>query len=256
MQEADEKIRTLFLTGKHLKRVMAHMCNNASSHVADPITDTVVMMLTCPINLVVTEVGIALFKASFLIYLLHCTYIDIKKYTFTYFEFMQDKPTALFPYSEMDSDQRYFVEQVVQSCLLHCNRVSEVPSLSSPDSYKHTKLPYYHMYHHAVVQMGGGCILYTKNTLSSADAGSRGRGRSVTSPPSLCRTLPPFLKATEVLRAMCDCIFSSKDYGDTDVLQTICSIVLQRVSCMTQLKQEDQRSTNEYIFQLKNAGGT
>lgn len=228
-----KKIVKLFLQGQNLRKVMAHLCNNCSSHVADPISDTVVMMLTCPIHLVITEVGIALFK---------------------------DKPTALFPYSEMDPDQRYFVEEVVQSCLLHCNRISLLPSsLETKDSSGENALPYYHLYHHAVVQMGGGCILYTKKKQNANVAGGSGKKRQKvrgsSSPPEESCTSDKNDESVgqeDILMAMCDCIFASKDYGDTGVLQSICSIILQRVSCMTVLGQEEQRAVHQYINGLSN----
>lgn len=83
--------------------------------------------------------------------------------------------------------------------------------------------------------MGGGCILYTK-------AVSKNQGTDNVSP-----------KPLEVLEGMCDCIFASKEYGDAHMLKTICSIVLQRVSCMTSLQQSDHRHIHEYISALADA---
>ena len=210
---SSSRIMTLFLQGSRLRKVMSHLCNHCSSNIADPISDTVVMMLTCPIHLVITEVGIALFK---------------------------DRPTALFPYTEMDSEQLYFVEEVVQSCLLQCNRITELPSPAS--STGSCGLPYYHLYHHAVVQMGGGCILYTKRQLKKV-AGKKAE--------KVCASEPEDeIDKADVLRGMCDCIFASKDYGDAGVLKCICNIILQRVSCMTTLRQDDQRAVHAYIAEL------
>ena len=53
-----------FLTGPNLRKIFSHLCNNASGLVTDPISDTAVMMLTCPVQLILTEVGVALFKVS------------------------------------------------------------------------------------------------------------------------------------------------------------------------------------------------
>ena len=58
----EDQIVEKFLCGSQLRRVMAHLCNHCSNQVGDPIADTVAMMLTQPIHLVITEVGIALFK--------------------------------------------------------------------------------------------------------------------------------------------------------------------------------------------------
>jgi hypothetical protein len=191
------------------------------------------MMLTCPIHLVITEVGIALFK---------------------------EKPTALFPYSEMDSDQRYFIEEVVQSCLLQCNRTTQLPPPAALNDAK--GLPYYHLYHHAIVQMGGGCILYTRRKPSSACAETpapsatdpkkkrQKQSSSVVLLSEAASQKQPLVARSAILSAMCDCIFASKDYGDAGVLKSVCSIVLQRVSCMTALDQEDQRKVHEYMEEL------
>lgn len=51
-----------FLTGSNLRKMFSHLCNSASGQVTDPISDTAVMMLTCPVQLILTEVGVALFK--------------------------------------------------------------------------------------------------------------------------------------------------------------------------------------------------
>jgi hypothetical protein len=220
---AEETIAHLFLQGAQLRKLMAHLCNKCSLHVADPISDTVVMMLTCPIHLVITEVGIALFK---------------------------DRPTALFPYSEMDADQRYFIEQVVQSCLLHCNRTTQMPPP------KQDSLPYYHLYHHAVVQMGGGCILYTrgkKRQSAALESGTK-RKRHPQNKKSLEDTSKDVacisVSRSAILEAMCDCIFASQDYGDVGVLKSVCSIILQRIACMALVDQHEQREVHAYLEEL------
>lgn len=65
-EAAELRILKIFLSEKNLRKVMAHLCNHGSSnHVADPVTDTVVMMMTRPVHLVITEVGVALFKVYF-----------------------------------------------------------------------------------------------------------------------------------------------------------------------------------------------
>ena len=127
----------------------------------------------------------------------------------------------------------------MQSCLLHCNKIYDASSSMQEEDAntgeagrKRRKLPYYHLYHHAVVQMGGGCILYTKNLYSRIKRSSSSTSTALK---------PIILKAADVLPCMCDCIFSSKEYGDAGVLKSICSIVLQRVSCMTTLSQDDTR---------------
>lgn len=50
------KIVQTFLTGSRLRKVFAHMCNHASGQVTDPISDIVHTMLTCPVQMVISEV--------------------------------------------------------------------------------------------------------------------------------------------------------------------------------------------------------
>ena len=64
MKKMPARIIAEFLTGKNLRKMFSHLCNNASGQVTDPISDTVVMMLTCPVQLILTEVGVSLFKVS------------------------------------------------------------------------------------------------------------------------------------------------------------------------------------------------
>jgi hypothetical protein len=92
MEEAGaESIIGTFLTGSSLRKVFAHLCNHASGQVTDPISDVVNTMLTKPVQMVVSEVGVALFK---------------------------DHPNALFPFKEMSRAQRDLVERIVTSCML------------------------------------------------------------------------------------------------------------------------------------------
>lgn len=237
-----------FLTGHNLRKMFSHLCNNASgqvqpcqpsnlayanaalpteqpaiSQVTDPISDTAVMMMMCPVQLILTEVGVALFK---------------------------DRPTSLYPFSHMDANQRYFVEEVVRDCLMHCDITTR-----SFSSARDLDLPYYHLHHHAVVQMGGGCILYT-HALHPAEA--------LEKPPpaaakkkrllSLQENQPAAgthlrLRAEDVLKSMCDCIFASTKYGDANVRLAICSILLQRIVGMCGsgvVSREDQRAMHQY----------
>jgi hypothetical protein len=50
------KIVHFFLTGVGLRKVFSHLCNNASGQVTDPISDVVHTMLTCPVQMVISEV--------------------------------------------------------------------------------------------------------------------------------------------------------------------------------------------------------
>lgn len=228
-----------FLTGRNLRKVFSHLCNNASGQVTDPISDTAIMMLTCPVQLILTEVGVALFK---------------------------DRPTSLFPFTRMDSAQRYFVEEIVRDCLNHCNVASSLATKEREEEKEEDGLPFYRMHHHAVVQMGGGCILYMHERHPAQDlfdtqhqhesSGSRTKKRRKTQlqlqqhpseEPS--SNSSGRLKAEDVLKSMCDCIFASTKYGDADVRLAICSILLQRIMGMCgggTVSREEQRAVHAY----------
>jgi hypothetical protein len=52
----------LFLEGESLQRVMKHLCETSVGQVVDPITDVVCVMVTSPLQLVITEIGVAPFR--------------------------------------------------------------------------------------------------------------------------------------------------------------------------------------------------
>ena len=84
----------MFLRGKNLRRVMNTFCNDSVGQVVDPITETLCMMLTTPLQLVVTEVGVTLFR---------------------------DKNTHVFPYPQMTRAQIDYVKGVVRDAFgLNC----------------------------------------------------------------------------------------------------------------------------------------
>lgn len=176
----------------------------------------------------------------------------------------KDRPTSLFPFTHMDSAQRYFVEEVVRDCLLHCN-------VATRHMHVQQGLPFYRMHHHAVVQMGGGCILYMHHSHPSeallsessrtATSGKGGGGsgckkRSLPATASSSSTAaaaasaapkPLLLQPDEVLKSMCDCVFASTQYGDADVRLAICNILLQRIVGMcSAVTVADQRAVHEY----------
>jgi hypothetical protein len=188
VRPSHDEIVATFLSGVRLRRVLSHMCNNASSGIADPVTSTIRVMLACPVQLVISEVGVALFK---------------------------DHPNVLYPFAKMDVDQRYLVERVVSSCM-HLHDIC--PRLGN----------------RVVVQMGGGCILYTDPPPPSSVS------QQETKPN--CFVLRPI----EVLRALCDCIFASAKYGDPAVRHAIASILLQRIVGAVNIPKDDQRAAFAY----------
>lgn len=125
----------------------------------------------------------------------------------------RDHPNALFPFSEMDRGQRYYVEQVVCSCI----RQYDISSRTT---------------NHIVMQMGGGCVLYTEpqgmhtvhGVFQSSSGGSSKKNRQQQpqnaggASDALRRSGgdggqlsgPRLLKARDVFEALCDCIYASK----------------------------------------------
>lgn len=65
-KDADNTSRlvSLFLENTALERMMIYLCKTSLGQVIDPITDVVCIMITSPIHLVITEVGIAPFKVK------------------------------------------------------------------------------------------------------------------------------------------------------------------------------------------------
>jgi hypothetical protein len=78
----------LFLTGTNLQIIICHLCNQSAGLVSDPITETLTVIATTPLSLVITEAGMALFK---------------------------DKPNMVFPYTSMNCEQLLYVKSLVDS---------------------------------------------------------------------------------------------------------------------------------------------
>jgi hypothetical protein len=145
--------------------------------VTDPISDVVTTMLTCPVQMVVSEVRLfSLHLAN------HCMRSETIFSTQVGVALFRDHPNALYPFSEMDENQRYYVEGIVISCM----RQHDISSRTNS---------------HVVMQMGGGCILYT-------DHQGQGQQRGVSPTKRVVR-----LKARDVFEALCDCIFASTRLG-------------------------------------------
>jgi len=53
--DSESIIRT-FLTGINLRKVLAHLCNHASGQATDPVSDVVHTMISCPVQMVISEV--------------------------------------------------------------------------------------------------------------------------------------------------------------------------------------------------------
>lgn len=82
------KFIELFLQGESLQQTLCYMCNASQGHVVDPITHTLCMMITTPVQVMLTQVGVAPFK---------------------------DKNTAIFPYRLMDGRQKDFLRSFVKA---------------------------------------------------------------------------------------------------------------------------------------------
>lgn len=112
----------LFLQGDELVHLMRHFCNTSMGQVVDPITDVVCVMITSPLQIVITEVGVAPFK---------------------------DRPTRVYPFVEMNEGQRTFLREIVQShldCADGGKRAADTTTMSTCISF-------------ASLQMGGGFVI-------------------------------------------------------------------------------------------------
>jgi hypothetical protein len=77
-----------FLTGTNLQNVVCHLCNQSAGLVSDPITETLTVMATTPVSVVITEAGVALFK---------------------------NRPTMVLPYTSMTSEQLLYLRDVINT---------------------------------------------------------------------------------------------------------------------------------------------
>lgn len=77
----------LFLTGDSLCKMIAYLCNNSHGTVTDPITNVLHAMITSPLQIMLTQVGVAPFK---------------------------DRNTLVFPYRLMNEDQKDFLRSFVE----------------------------------------------------------------------------------------------------------------------------------------------
>lgn len=75
-----------FLKGINLQNVICHMCNQCTGILSDPVTETLVVMATTPLAVVVTEAGVAMFR---------------------------NKPTMVFPYTSMTPRQLLYIKGIV-----------------------------------------------------------------------------------------------------------------------------------------------
>ena len=51
-----------FFKGRALRRLIVHLCNSWAQRSADPISDTLRMILSTPVQLVLTDIGMSPFK--------------------------------------------------------------------------------------------------------------------------------------------------------------------------------------------------
>lgn len=105
------------------------------------------------------------------------------------------KPTALYPYSEMDADQRYYIERIVVACMDHHQKNAGALPANSPEESIEEYSKQQAAPCKVIMQMGGGCILYME------EGGGTSSRRSSSS---------ALLNALEVMQSICDCVFASR----------------------------------------------
>lgn len=265
----------MFLSGPSLRKVFAHLCNHASGHVTDPVSHVVHMMLTCSVQMVISEVGVAFFR---------------------------DHPDALFPFSEMTGAQRSYVESVVIECMGNHLRMACDPLLkrspflggaqgnipSDPLHGENGGGGPTVMGAHVIMQMGGGCILYAdvRGSTQHVHHGTQPQQHTRGHPPlpaSLSKPLQAqchnplhpqpqqqqqnqprshasrgqtFVAASHVFEALCDTVFASRRYGNAQVRFAVFNIIMQRVMGMAKVSREDQQGAYAYASRkMKEAMG-
>lgn len=77
-----------FLRGDSLCRVIVYLCNNCQGTVTDPITSVLHFMITSPVQVTLTQVGVAPFR---------------------------DRSTLVFPYRLMTEEQRSLLRSFVEN---------------------------------------------------------------------------------------------------------------------------------------------
>ena len=197
-----ESIVHHFLTGRRLRKVFAHLCNHASGQVTDPISDVAHIMITRPVQMMISEVGLAIFP---------CTAQWLDQIGWTRVQvgvaLFKDRPNALFPFSKMDAGQRFFVERVVAACMEQHERVHpNGAGFDDDDEWVGRRQQGCTRFSSKVVmQMGGGCILFTEPERRGAKACTTTSGSS-----SIGATEGTEVSVSEVFDALCDCVFASK----------------------------------------------
>jgi hypothetical protein len=78
----------LFLCGRDLQNVICHFCNQSTGACSDPITETLTIMATTPIAVVITEAGVSVFK---------------------------NQPAMVIPYSAMNASQLLYLKHIVEA---------------------------------------------------------------------------------------------------------------------------------------------
>jgi hypothetical protein len=76
----------VFLTGNNLENLICHLCNQCTGLVSDPITETLTVLTTTPLSIVITEAGVAMFK---------------------------NQPAMVWPYVYMTTEQLTYLKGVV-----------------------------------------------------------------------------------------------------------------------------------------------
>lgn len=75
-----------FLQGDMLCKILNYYCNLSVGQIVDPISETICMVIKTPVQLVITEVGVTLFK---------------------------DKNTHVYPYALMTKDQLDYIRNIL-----------------------------------------------------------------------------------------------------------------------------------------------
>lgn len=212
-----ETIIETFFMGDDLKRMFHYFCETSIGHVLDPISETICLMSTSPLQLTITEIGVTFFK---------------------------DKHTHVYPFSMMNDRQKEYIKNIIRDVLTHQRSEREAFASGThtlqfvgtsqrnhtPQELVNTdaSIPKSSPVTLHGIQMGGGFVMQVN-------------------PPDKKKVL---LDIEAVMRAFCEFVFNSKIHTDQWTRQTICTIIVQRVCSAIYLPNSIQQRVFSLISEL------
>lgn len=204
-----DEVVDIFLTGVRLQRVMTHLTDACVDNYSDPVCEVLCTMITCPLELIITEVGLAIFK---------------------------NKSTYIYPYSKMSTDQINYVKMLVRE--VQQEDMTSIQHEVVEEDHQRRLL----MKSSRTVMGGGGGSSgdnETKSRVGNVQCSTQMGGGVVIKSFSVDNRRVVLLPES-VITAFCKCIYSSTVHKDPHVRYAICSIMLQRVCSAIHLSNDIQ----------------